>query len=161
MIISRRALLGSTALVALVGVAGCASSGGALPQQIITDAGLVLTGIEAVVKGLGTAVPASVAAKIEAYVSEIQAAVASLSGAISTTAAAPTVQNIVSLVEQAIALIPAGALPAPLSEAVTAIQVLLPVLLAYVGASSPPAMQVRAAVARMTPDEARVVLARL
>lgn len=158
MMVSRRALLGSTALVALVGVAGCVSAGGSLPQQLITDAGLVLSGLEAVVKGLGAAVPASVADKINTYVAEIQAAISALSGAISTTAAAPTVQNIVNLVEQAISLIPAGVLPAPLSEAVMAIQVLLPVLLAYVGAVSTPPAQMRAAVSRMTPDEARTVL---
>lgn len=158
--ISRRALLGSVSVAALVGLAGCAlpSGGGSVPQTLLTDAGLVLSGLKAVVGALGSVIPAAVAAKIGAIVDQVETDVASLGGAISTAAAAPTVQNIVTLVEQAIALIPAGLLPAPLGMALQAVQVLLPVLLAYVGMPAAQAMQMRAAMARMTPDEARAVL---
>lgn len=158
--ISRRALLGSVSTVALVGLAACAlpSGGGSLPATLLTDAGLVLTGLKAVVGALGSLIPAPVAAKLGAIVDQVTTAFAALQSAASTAAAAPTVQNIVALVEQAIALIPAGVLPAPLGMALQAIQVLLPVLLAYIGMSAVAAMQMRAAGARMTPDEARAVL---
>ena len=88
--ISRRALLGSTALVALVGVAGCASSGGVTPTitnipKWVLDAVSAFAG--ALDKFAVADLPPAVAAKIATWIQFAQSVAAQLATADFSTAA--------------------------------------------------------------------------
>lgn len=155
-IITRRALLGSTALVA--GLAACSSlpsGGGTIPSGLITDVGLVLSFIESADQIIAPLIPASLQAQLRSYIVQAKDDFDAIKAATTAAIATPTVQNIVTLFEDGLKLIPAGLLPAPFSEGLLAAQFLLPVILSYLGLSVSSALWARVAGTRMIENEAR------
>lgn len=160
---TRRQLLAGAAafpfVAALAGCAGTTAAGSAL-QQAISDAGLIATGLAGALKQLAAAsFSAPILVKATTAVADIQAAVAALASAASATAAQPLVQRIGADVNAVVGVLAGLPLPAPVSTALTAASVLLPVIEAAVGivvsAVAPHAQSA------MTPAQARRALAAL
>ena len=161
--IARRELLRATALAPVVAlVASCAngSGGTVLPSQVLSDVTAVVTGFVNALPQLEAipGIPTATMAQIATWVKTAQTDLAELTPSISLATATPTVQDIVALAGEIIAVLPAGLLPTPVGAAFAAVEVLLPVILAAIGQPATASVQMRAAMHTMTPDEARSLL---
>jgi hypothetical protein len=156
MTIFKRAIAG-VSVIALLAVSACAGqTGNQVAQTVVTDANTLATGLAAELPALAALPGANTAAiaKIKADVADLQKATSALSASLTTTEAQPLVQQIEADVN---ALVAAGAtlpLPAGVSVAFQAAEVLLPVLEAGVSMAVPAG----AAANAMTPDQAVAVL---
>jgi hypothetical protein len=160
---SRRHLIGaSAAALALVG-AGCS---GNATQDLATaaqDAITIANGLQGVLVQLATVpgMSAGVLAQIGVYVSDIKAAAASLQAA-SSTAAPGLVSQIEAAVNAVISAAAALPLPPPISTALQAAAILLPIIETAVGMivqpSPAPAAASLKALPPMTPEQAIAAL---
>ena len=159
MTLSRRAILGATALAPLA-LAGCATFTGKTPTQIaaqvLSDVNLVASGLANAMPGLAAskAVPAATLARAQAYVAQVQAAAAQMQGVVTKGAAQPIVTQIETDVNALAGLLAGLPLPPPYAQVFQAAVVLLPVIEVSVGLAVP-----AGASHAMTPAEARLVLA--
>ena len=160
MLISRRQLLGGAATGAIaLALAGCATgqNAGATLQQAISDAELIANGLAAALPQLGKVFTAGVLAKASAAIADIKTAAAAVAAAVSASAAQPAVAQLAAAVNGLVAALAGLPLPAPISTALAAAAVLLPIIESTVG------MAITAVTAHalpaMTPGEARKVLA--
>lgn len=155
MTITRRAILGATAIVPLA-VAGCAgTASGITPQIVVTDAQTVVAGLSGMFKSLTaqypTLIPTTAAAKITADLSVAAAAAASLVTGMPGATAAAVVQNIEGWVNDVLNVLAAppinGLIPAPFNQVIGAVAFVAPTLEAFVASFIPTAP--KAAASRM------------
>jgi hypothetical protein len=159
--ISRRSLVASTPLAALAMLGACA--GKSADQTIATvaaDANTIAGGLKGVLAQLGPLnVPGltpSVISTVGVAVSEIQTVAASLSGVTSAAAAQPLVQKIETYLNTIVAALAGLPLPPPISTALQAAAILLPIIEAAVGLVVQQAA--KAAPGAISPDQARMIL---
>lgn len=157
--VSRREVLGLIAAAPLAGcAAGTSTTANAIASQVVTDVGLIATGLAGALPGLvGAGLSVSTVAAVGGYVNQLQSLAGSVTTALTTTSAQPVIQQILSVVEE-IAAVAGPALPPPWGTAVLAAEVLLPVIASAVGIATAAGTTTAAAPA-MTPAEARLVLA--
>lgn len=155
--VSRREVLGLLAAAPLAGCAGSTTTGSVIAGQVVTDVGLIATGLAGALPGLvGAGLSTSTVATVGGYVNQLQSLASSVTTALTTTSAQPVIQQVLSVVEE-IAAVAGPSLPPPWGLAVSAAEVLLPVLASAVGLVM--TQTATAAAPAMTPAEARLVLA--
>jgi hypothetical protein len=149
-------LLGAAAPLALAACSATSTtSGSTVAAQVVSDIGLIGSGLSGALPGLVSAgLPAANIASVTSLVNNIVQTAAGVSTSLSTTAAQPAINQIIGVVGQ-IAAIAGPALPPPWGEALTAAEILLPVVAAAVGLVLPSAA---AGAAAMSPDQARLIL---
>lgn len=152
-------------------LAGCSS----LPwfsnssvQQAATDMSTIATAFKNILPQLGTVqgISASLVAEAGTIVADLQSLAAQVAQAASTAAAQPQVQQFEADLNALVAALAGLPLPPPISTALAAAAVLLPVIEAAVGmlvpppapAPTPAPAPVAGAAPRMTPDQARSYL---
>lgn len=157
--VSRREMLGLIAAVPLAGCAGSTTTANTIAQQVVSDVGLIATGLQAALPGLTTTagVSATAVSKVSGYVTQLQSLASSVTTSLTTTSAQPVIQQIISVVGE-IAAVAGPALPPPWGTAILAAEVLLPVVASAVGIAMASTSAAAAAPA-MTPSMARTVLA--
>lgn len=155
--VSRREILG---LLAVAPIAGCTASStttaNTIAQQVVSDVGLIATGLQAALPGLTTTagISATTVSKVGGYVSQLQSLASSVTTSLTTTSAQPVIQQVISVIGQ-IAAVAGPALPPPWGTAILAAEVLLPVIASAVGIAM---ASTSAAAPAMTPSMARTVL---
>lgn len=166
--LSRRRLLAGAALLTL---AACANAVQVV-DTVAQDAAAIAGGLKGVLPQVGTivGVPAATVAKVGQYVADIQSAAGAVQAAAgSAPGQATAVQQIATAVNGIVGALAAfsAVLPSPVSAALAAASVLLPVIESAVGlvipktaaiALPPP---VAAQAATMTPDKALATLQQL
>ncbi|MGH6714580.1 MAG: hypothetical protein ACREDC_00150 [Bradyrhizobium sp.] len=152
--LSRRALFGATAIAALA-LAGCANGSPTL-ATVAVDVKTIANGLSGALANLppGT-VPASKSPIVQAALADLAVVAAGISSADSAAAAQPMILRVETDVNAVVGILSSMPLPAPLPAVFQAAMVLLPVVEAGVGMAVP----VGAAPSRMSPSEARAVLA--
>lgn len=153
--LNRRTLLASSAIIPLAGCAGMGTD--ASISAIARDASILASGLMGAIAQLGSlAIPATVSAALAG----LQSVADALSTVASQSAALPLVQKIesyVNVIVQALASIPL--LPAPVTLALQAATILLPIIEAAVGMVLPASsMRAKLAPSNMSPSEARLIL---
>lgn len=158
--VSRRELLRNTVALSALGALAACNAGGVtaantLGQQVVSDIGLIASGLAGALPGLtGAGLSATAIGTVSGYISQIQGLASGISTALTTTAAQPIVQQITSVLGEIVSI--AGpALPPPFGEAIMAAEVLIPVIATAVGIVS----TATAAAPAMSPAEARLILA--
>lgn len=154
--ISRRVLLGASALLPL-GLAACVGQDAAtIGQQVVTDVRLIANGLAAELPAISTltGVDAATLADINAKVAEALAAAQQVVAGMAQSAAQPLVQQIGSDVAAVLAALGGvTSIPTNVQQIIAAVEALLPVVMAAVG------LFAARKATRMTPAQARVVLA--
>jgi hypothetical protein len=159
--ITRRLLVSAAPAVALAPLlAACA--GKTVDQSIatvVTDVSTIANGLQGTLTQLGAlgvaGLTPAIVSTVGNYVADLQQVATQVSGATTTAAAQPLVQKVetyVNTIVSTLALIP---LPPPISTALQAAAILLPVIEVAVGLLVPPT---NGASPGMTPDQARLVL---
>lgn len=153
-IVSRRALLRTTALIPVAVVMACAGQSiPAVIQKAAQDASLIGSGLASVMPQLASITSAGTLAMAQSWLDKLNVAASQLATMPTTTAAQPVVQQI----EQAVNAIVGVAAPllaaTPAGPILTAATVLLPVIEVAVG------LVVAPAAGGMTADQARLILA--
>lgn len=124
--------------------------------QIVTDVQTLAAGLQGAMSGLSAAgVPANVVAQIQQYVTEAQGIAAQVGSATSSTSITSLVSGLPTLIS-GIASTVGASLPADFQMALSAAQVLLPVIMAAAGVMLAPAPE--AAAPAMSVDDARTHL---
>jgi hypothetical protein len=158
--VSRRTVLSMAAALPIAACAGQSAS--QVTQEVVSDIGLVATGLNGALPALAqvAGISASTVATVGQYVGKVQTLASGVSTALSTSSALSTVQQIGSVIGQ-IATVAGPLLPPPWGTAVAAAEVLLPVIEAGVGmivnATNSTAAP-GAAAPVMSPDAARLIL---
>ena len=156
-----------TAVTVPAMLAGCASSSTVNASQAITDAGIIVNGIQGVYQSFVTLYPSAVSPAQQASVAKTlaaaQAAQVALQGASANLTTATTLSGIeadVNVVLGAITQVAPGVVPPQISAGIMAAQVLLPLIEATVAQIQNPAAPVKvgAVVGAMSPGQARLVL---
>ena len=153
---NRRTLLVAAALLP---VAGCAQIN-LTPSSLASDAALIVNGINTVAKNYaaGFGLPANTVNQIQGWAAAASKAASDISATISTASSLTNVQAIATALNGIVGVLATvPVLPPVVTAALTAAQVLLPVIESLVGITVPAG----AAPAGMTPDAARAYLARL
>lgn len=127
-------------------------------NQAATDIGLINAGVSAfLASSAAAAIPAATLNDIKNDAAEIQTAANTVADSVTVSPSVSTVQLVVSDVNailKAAAALPAGVIPQPEAELLSAANALLPAIEAAVGLAGLPA-----AAPSMSPDQARAVLA--
>jgi hypothetical protein len=156
--ISRRSILAVTPLAALAACAG--QSADQTIATVAADANTIAGGLQGVLAQLGPLnVPGltpSVISTVGVAVSQIQTVAASISGVTSAAAAQPLVQKIETYLNTIVAALAGLPLPPPVSTALQAAAILLPIIEVAVGLVVQQAA--KAAPGAISPDEARMIL---
>lgn len=153
---NRRTLLVAAALLPVV---GCAQIN-LTPSSLASDAALIVNGINTVAKNYaaGFGLPANTVNQIQVWAAAASKAASDISATISTASSLTNVQAIATALNGIVGVLATvPVLPPVVTAALTAAQVLLPVIESLVGITVPAG----AAPAGMTPDAARAYLARL
>ena len=159
----RNLLLGTTAL----SVTACA--GKTVDQVVVTvaaDASTIANGLTGVLAQLGPlastyGISGATMALIGTAVAGLQSVATQVSGATTAASAQPMVQKIETYVNTIVSALAGLPLPPPISTALMAAAILLPVIESAVGLiinSASPGARLSAAAPTMTPDQARLIL---
>lgn len=155
----RRNLLLCTALVP---VAACATLDTTL-ATVAADTNTIALGLKGVLAQLGTlnipGLTTSVMATVGTAISSLQSVAAAIAGTTTTAAAQPLVQKIESYVNTVVGALALLPLPPPISTALEAAAILLPLIETAVGLATNSVMRPRGVMPGMTPDQARLILA--
>ena len=153
MMMSRRALLGASALVLPFGLAACQESLTTVPSTAVTDLNLMSQALTAQLPLLqADGVDAATIAKVQAQVTAIAGQVATVTITMLEAEAQPVVNQVatdVGAVETALGNI---TLPAAVQKVIAAVEALIPVVQVAVG------IAVAAGAQTMAPEDARQVL---
>lgn len=155
-IMTRRALLRSTALVPIAALAACnGMSAAQIGQQVAGDVSLLGTGLAGALPGLVSlkVLTGADVSKVSGLVGQLTQLASGVSSALTQTAAQPVIQQIGGVLAQ-IAAVAGPLLPPPWGTAIMAAQVLFPVIASAVGLIS----QAAPLAGPMTPDQARAAL---
>jgi len=156
MTLSRRTLLATASLIPLAACAGATAD----LSQVITDVGLIASGLQGALPSLVGSAGASVIAQITGWIADLQPIAAAIGGVTTVAGAQPLVTQIETILNSIVSLAATFTLPTPFGPALAAAAVLLPIIEAAVNLLVPAAS---AAVHRyataMTPAQARAVLA--
>lgn len=128
------------AAVSLLAACGAANSGGGggLPQTVLTYIQRIAEAVSKIVGDLGSFLPAGIVSKIKTLADEVAALAGQISGA-SGGSLSGLVQNFVSVVETIISTLTGSgiSLPGWLSPVLSAVEALLPLILAAIGVATP------------------------
>lgn len=162
--VSRRALLGATAIIAPLTLAGCGAlrSTNILPSdklaQALSDVRDIASGLANVLPSLGSiqGIPTAVVASAGDYVVKIQAVAGQLANVTTATDAQPFIKQLEALVNALVAAVTPFVAGIPtVGPVFAAANVLLPIVETAVGLLVPAQAPMAGG---MTPDEARLIL---
>lgn len=161
--LSRRALLATTALVPAAALVACA--GTTVPQalqQAAQDVLLIDNAFVAILPDLGPLLSASTLAIVQQAVTGIQSVAAAITGATTIASAQPLVIQLESDINAIVGAVAGLNLPGTIGQVITAASILLPVIEVALNmilpAPTPAMARLRAQAAGMTPATARVIL---
>lgn len=151
------------ALAPSVALGGCLTGPDQAIATVANDAKLIASGLQGVLVQLGNlnvaGLTPAILATVGSAVTNLQAVADAIAGVATNAAAQPLVQKIETYVNTIVSALAVLPLPPPISTALQAAAILLPIIEAAVGMVLPASTARAAKGLALTPDQARLVLA--